>query len=140
MTVYPQIKARLEKLKELLDKNPRDPAGLYERSELRLDQGDRLGGVEDLREALANKPGDELAARVRSKLFEALTELLQHDFPRGEKYLKEYEQLCRVEVDPRATQEQQAEGQRRRAYYLSLLAKGAKARANWKKPSRPTSS
>ena len=124
VTVYPQIKARLEKLKELLDKNPRDPAGLYERSELRLDQGDRLGGVEDLREALANKPGDELAARVRSKLFEALTELLQHDFPRGEKYLKEYEQLCRVEVDPRATQEQQAEGQRRRAYYLSLLAKG----------------
>jgi outer membrane protein assembly factor BamB len=128
VVAYPQLKVKLEQMNELLAKNPHDPAGLFERGELRLDQGNRLGAVEDLREVLASKPPDELAVRTRSKMYEALTELLQHDFNKGEKYLKDYEQLCRVEVDPQASPDRQAElqaeGQRRKANYLALYARG----------------
>lgn len=131
VVAYPQLKVKLQKMNELIAQNPRDPAGLFERGELRLDEGNRAGAVEDLREALANKPPDELAGKVKGKLFEALTELLQFDFPRGEKYLAEYEALCKVAVDPRAPAEkqaeQQAESQRRRANYLALYAKGKEA-------------
>ena len=128
VAVFPQLKIKKEKMNELIAKNPKDPTGLYERGELLLDEGKHLEAVQDLREALANKPPSDLEVKARGKLYEALTELLQHKFDQGEKYLEDYAQLCRVEVDPKASPEkqaeQEAEGQRRRANYLALYGKG----------------
>jgi outer membrane protein assembly factor BamB len=124
----PLLKTKIEQINRLLEKNPNDPAGLYERGELRLDQGNLLGAVEDLRAARANKPEEELGRLIRAKLYEALTQLLQADFSGGEKYLKEYEELSKTPVDPKATpeqqQEQEAAGRQRRATYLMLVGHG----------------
>lgn len=128
IVAYPQLTTKLRNMDELLAKNPKDPDGLFERGELRLDQGNRLGAVEDLRDALANGARPEIAARAKTKMYEAMTELLQHDFKNGKKFLKDYEVLCKVEIDakadPKTQEEQKAEGTRRRATYLALVAKG----------------
>ncbi len=128
VVAYPQLATKLRHMDELLAKNPKDSTGLFERGELRLDQGNRLGAVQDLRDALANEAPPEVAGRARAKMYEAMTELLQHDFKNGKPFLKDYEALCRVDVDPLAEpakrDEQKAEGQRRRARYLALYARG----------------
>jgi outer membrane protein assembly factor BamB len=120
VVAYPQLKVKLELMNELLAKNPNDPQGLFERGELRLDQGERAGAVEDLRAALANGPAKDLKTRAETKLFDAMTELLQDDFSSGEKYLTEYAKLCTVAGGDDAAKETQ----RRKANYLCLVAKG----------------
>jgi outer membrane protein assembly factor BamB len=128
VAAYPQLHVKLQKMNELLEKNPNDPVALFERGELRLDRGELLGAVEDLLLSLKHKPPKDLEAKVRAKLREALTELLRSDFGAGEKYLKEYEALSRVEIDPEAPPdvqaEQKAEGVRLRAAYLALVGRG----------------
>ncbi len=126
MVAYPQLKVKLELMNELLAKNPKDPQGLFERGELRLDKGERAGAVEDLHAALENlPPGTDQKAKddkvkIQGKLFDAMTELLQHDFNNGEKYLKEYGELCTIAGGEDAAKETQ----RRKANYLCLVAKG----------------
>src|SRR5262249_27161258 len=72
LIAYPLLKARLNEIDELLKKTPPgDPTGLFERGELRLEQGNYLGAVEDFRAALANKPTDDLRPKLRGKLFDA---------------------------------------------------------------------
>ncbi len=112
VTAYPQLAARLEGVAGVAD-----PAGLAERGELRLDQGDLEGAAADLRRALALDPPPAVGARARSKLYDALTQLLRRDFAAGEKYLDEYRELCRA---PSAA----AERQRRHTQLLCLLARG----------------
>jgi len=116
IAVYPQLEVQEREMTDLLAKNPNDPVGLFKRGELRLDKGERLAAVADLRESLANKPPEAEVSRVKERLFEAMTELLQREFDKGEKYLDEYQALCKADTVP--------ETRRREANRLSLVAKG----------------
>jgi outer membrane protein assembly factor BamB len=121
LVAYAQLKAKIGEMDELLKKNPNDPRGLLGRGELRLEQGNVLGAVEDFHAALANKPDDELRRRLRAKLCDALTDLLARDFAAGEKFLKEYEDLSREPVDPKTPPEERAEWEAERGRRLVLL-------------------
>jgi len=125
LVAYPQLKVKLNEMNELLAKNANDPRGLFERGELRLDKGELVGAVEDLHAALGNNPSAELLPRAESKLFDAMTELLQRDFNNGEKYLDEYKKLCQVTpAKPEEAEDARKETQRRTANFLCLLAQG----------------
>src|SRR5262249_589124 len=109
-------------------KNPDDPNGLTERGVLRLDEGNLPGAIEDLDKALNNKPDARTAKRARDKLFETLTEYFQRDFDKAERYLRRFEELCKVASPEGAGDSEQAdaraEERRRRANFLCLVAKG----------------
>jgi len=127
VVVYPQLKVKIAQMDELIAKNPNDPVGLTERGELRLDKNDLAGAIEDLSTALKNNPNKETRARARGKLYDTLTAYISDHFNEAEKYLKEYEDLCKVDMDdvPAGKQaELQAEQRRRRATYLWLVGKG----------------
>jgi outer membrane protein assembly factor BamB/tetratricopeptide (TPR) repeat protein len=127
IVAYPQLKVKLQEIDEAIAKNPDDPIGLTNRGELRLDEGDRAGAVDDLRKALQNKPPAEILAKTKLKLYESLTEHLQHEFNAAEKYLDEYIPMCKVEpVDntPKAKQDAEEETKKRQANYLCLVATG----------------
>lgn len=128
LVAYPQLAVKLEQIDQLIRANPRDPLGLTERGELRLDKGDLQGAIEDLQVALAQKPPAQIVERARLKLYEAFTDYFQRDFNKAEPHLAEYRELCKVEIPAGATdlerKEKEAEGRRRRANYLCLVAKG----------------
>jgi outer membrane protein assembly factor BamB len=125
---FPQLKVKLQEIDEAIAKNPDDPVGLTDRGELRLDKGDRAGAVADLRKAMRNNPPANILAKTRLKLFESMTEYLQHNFSEAEKYLGEYEPMCKVEAGPNATpaekQQAEQETQKRQANFLCLVASG----------------
>jgi len=100
------LKAKLKKIDDSLKNNPKDPAGLLERGELRLEQGDLTGAVQDLRQALANNPPADLLPRTRNRLYEAMTEGLRLEFAANEKYLDEYKKLCETAFDPNLKEEE----------------------------------
>lgn len=131
IVAYPQLTVKLREIDTALAKNPKDPVGLTDRGELLLDRGDRAGAVADLREALANSPPADLLPRTRLKLYEALTELLDSNFAAGEKYLADYEALCKIEpaadADQAARDAAAKEQRRRQVNYLYLVAKGREA-------------
>ncbi len=120
LVVYPQLESEQKRVDALLKKNPDDPEGRARRGELRLDRGDLPGAVDDLRAALKQKDklpeGVGAVARAKDKLHEALTEFLQRDFDAAEKFLGEYEQLCKVDDN--------AERARRVAGYHVLVGRG----------------
>jgi outer membrane protein assembly factor BamB len=128
VTCYPQVEYKEAQITALLQKNPRDPDALKSRGELRLYKGDLGGAVADLHEAEKNHPADSIRPQIRSKLYETLTEWLQHDFNAAETYLPEYKQMCEVAIpDGASSSERQklAEEQRRRqASYLAIVALG----------------
>jgi outer membrane protein assembly factor BamB/tetratricopeptide (TPR) repeat protein len=128
IAAYPQLRIRLAQIDQALEKNPKDPVGLTDRGELKLDKGDLNGAVEDLRTALSNKPPPDVLPRTRTKLFESLTDLFQHEFNANEKYLNEYKELCRVPIPADATADErqrlEEEEHRRQANFLCLLANG----------------
>jgi outer membrane protein assembly factor BamB/tetratricopeptide (TPR) repeat protein len=129
LTVYPQLQKKLEEIDNLLKKNaPNDPTALTERGGLRLYRGDLAGAVEDLRNALANKPDKAVRLRAREKLYTALTEYLRRDFNAAEKYLKEYEELLTPEKEPDAPEAEkkaaEAEQRRRRQQYFVIVGLG----------------
>jgi outer membrane protein assembly factor BamB/tetratricopeptide (TPR) repeat protein len=127
VVVYPQLKVKIAQMDELIAKNPNDPVGLTERGELRLDKNDLAGAIEDLSTALKNNPSKETRARARGKLYDTLTAYISDHFNEAEKYLKEYEDLCKVDMDeapPEKRAELEAEQRRRRATYLWLVGKG----------------
>ncbi|OAI48364.1 hypothetical protein AYO44_07255 [Planctomycetaceae bacterium SCGC AG-212-F19] len=116
ISAYPQLQQKLNQIDERLKQNPKDPVGLHERAELRLDRGDLTGALSDLQTAIANKPPPELLPKTRQKLYETLTELLQRDFAAGEKHLDEYKALGETD-NPE-------EKRRRQQTYFLVLAKG----------------
>jgi outer membrane protein assembly factor BamB len=127
IVVYPQLKSRINEIDDLFAKNPNDPLGLTERAELKYDKGELQAATDDLRKALQNKPDKELAARARELLYATLTDYLQRDFAKAEKYLTDYEALGKIDKDGLAPDERTAaavEERRRRAKYLLLVAKG----------------
>jgi outer membrane protein assembly factor BamB len=128
VSAFPELKRMLAEIDRRLKENPTDPIGLTERGELYLDKGDLPRAVEDLRTALANKPPTDIRGKARTKLHEALTDLLKNNFPAGEKYLNEYKDLCKIEIPDDADAVAKAkladEQLRREVNYLSLLGGG----------------
>ena len=127
VVVYPQLKVKIAQMDDLIAKNPNDPIGLTERGELRLDKNDLAGAIDDLTTALKNNPDNATRERARAKLYDTLTAYISDHFNDAEKYLKDYEDLCRVDMTDAKGQhldELQAEQRRRRATYLWLIGKG----------------
>jgi outer membrane protein assembly factor BamB len=128
LAVYPQLRVKRRQMDDLIAKNPKDPRGLTERGELRLDEGDFQGAIDDLHLALENHPPADVLPKTRAKLYETLTAVMQYKFNEGEKYLDEYKDLCKVETTPAMSDDErkkaQEEQQRRTSNYLCLLAKG----------------
>ena len=133
MVAYPQLKVKLELMNELLAKNPKDPQGLFERGELRWTRAS-AGAVEDLHAALQNSPPKDLKTKAEGKLFDAMTELLQHDFASGEKYLKEYEELCTVTDGFAGDDDRVKETQRARPTTCAWWPRAARTRASSTRP------
>jgi outer membrane protein assembly factor BamB/tetratricopeptide (TPR) repeat protein len=117
VSAYPQLQFKLAEMNARLEKNPKDPVGLIDRGELRLDKGELIPAITDLRTALDCQPPTELRAKARLKLYEALTETFQKDFDKAEEYLSLYQDLCLKEVSPE-------EKVKRQSNYLCLLGKG----------------
>jgi outer membrane protein assembly factor BamB/tetratricopeptide (TPR) repeat protein len=128
VAAFPELKRMLAEIDHRLKENPTDPVGLTERGELYLDKGDLKGAVNDFRTALANKPSADVLGKAKTKLHEALTDLLQTDFPAAEKYLDEYHDLCRLpapaDADANTRLRLAEERLRREVNYLSLLGRG----------------
>jgi outer membrane protein assembly factor BamB len=131
VAVYPQLKVKLDETDRLIAQNPDDPKGLTSRGELRLDEGNLQGALDDLTRALDNKPDAATRARARAKLYDTLTSLFQNDFAKAEPHLARYEELCNVEAAPDAPEAEKTraadEARRRRANFLCLVAKGRQA-------------
>jgi outer membrane protein assembly factor BamB/tetratricopeptide (TPR) repeat protein len=120
LSVFPQLQVKLTEMNARLEANPKDPVGLTDRGELHLDKGELAMAIDDLTAALNFKPGPEVRAKARLKLYEALTEQLQQHFDQGEKHLALYKDLCLNEVSG-------DERLKRQSAYLSILGKGREA-------------
>lgn len=131
IVAYPQLRVKITQMQEILAKNPNDPKGLTELAAMELDQGDRLGAIEHLRKAMANKPDEVTEVRAREKLYDALTEYVQHKFSAAEEYLSDYEKLCEPDYTGVNDESEKAKrrevAKKRRAKFLFLVAKGREA-------------
>ncbi|HLW65198.1 MAG TPA: PQQ-binding-like beta-propeller repeat protein, partial [Gemmataceae bacterium] len=117
VSAFPQLQSKLTEMNARLEKNPKDPVGLLDRGELRLDKGELVPAIADLRTALDCQPPAELRTKARQKLYEALTEIFQKDFNKAEEFLSLYQDLCLKEVSGE-------EKVKRQSNYLCLLGKG----------------
>jgi outer membrane protein assembly factor BamB len=131
VAAFPQRDLKEAEITRRLAENPNDPKGLSERADIALDGGNWQGAVDDLKTALAvlkDKPDADTETKARDKLFESLTEYLQHDFDKAEKYIDEYKGLCKIAVDVAANADDRAkadaETRRRTATFLSLVGRG----------------
>jgi outer membrane protein assembly factor BamB/tetratricopeptide (TPR) repeat protein len=127
VVAYPQLKVKIAEMDDLIAKNPNDANALTERGELRLDKGDLAGAIDDLSTALKNDPSRETRDKARAKLYDTLTVYIADHFSDAEKYLKEYEELCKIDLDAAPEKERtklEAEQRRRRSTYLWLVGKG----------------
>jgi outer membrane protein assembly factor BamB len=133
VVAYPQLEIQLAKMNKLVKDKPNDPVALTERGDYLLDKGDLGGAIADFRKALANKDKDTpegTITKARTKLYEAFTEYFQKDFVKAEDYLKEYEEMCKIDLtglEGAARTAAMAEGRRRRANFLCLVGKGREA-------------
>jgi len=125
---YPQLEFKLAEMDRLVKANPDDPNALTERGDYLLDKGDRSGAIADFRRALkSDKIAPATLAKARAKLHEAFTELFQRDFVKAEDYIKEYEELCNIDLTDKVGSDRSAamaEMRRRRANFLCLVGKG----------------
>ena len=128
VSAFPLIELKKREMARRLQENPHDPVGLAERGVLSLDNGDVRDAISDFKEAQKYDPPESVRRLIREKLYVAYTDLLRNKFEDGEGFLKEYEALCEVPVDPDADPPAKAraldEQLRRRGLFLTLLAKG----------------
>jgi outer membrane protein assembly factor BamB/tetratricopeptide (TPR) repeat protein len=127
VVAYPQLEVKLAEMDRLVKANPNDPVALTDRGDFRLDKGDRSGAIADFRKALKNNPPEATLVKARTKLYEAFTEHFQHDFVKAEEFLKEYEDMCQIDLTGKVGAERTAlvsEARRRRANFLCLVGKG----------------
>ncbi len=118
VVAYTQLSARLDVAKADAAKDPENLAKLTEYGDLLLKDGQVHLAVEMLLKVHDNKPADPLGKRVRARLFEALTDLMQVDFPKASKdYLTIYETLCKVPDNAN-------EEQHRKAKFFRLVGQG----------------
>ncbi|HTU93034.1 MAG TPA: PQQ-binding-like beta-propeller repeat protein, partial [Gemmataceae bacterium] len=127
VVAYPQLKVKIAEMDDLIAKNPNDANALTERGELRLDKGDLAGAIDDLSTALKNNPSKDIRDKARAKLYDTLTVYISDHFNDAEKYLQEYEELCKLDLDSAPDKERgklEAEQRRRRSTFLWLVGKG----------------
>ncbi len=121
---YPQLTARLDAAKLDVGNDPENLAKLTEFGDLLLKDGQVHLAVATLLKVYERKPADPLGKRVSARLFEALTDLMQVDFPKASRaYLTIYEALTKV---PDNNEEQQA----RKAKYFRLVGQGREAQGD----------
>lgn len=127
VVAYPQLEIQLATIDSRLKDNPNDPVQLTERGDYLLDKGDLGGAIADFRKALRNRPPTETKSKAQTKLFDAFTEYFQRDFAKAEEYLREYEEMCKIDLAGKTGSERtalEAESRRRRANFLCLVGKG----------------
>lgn len=128
LTALTPLTTQLARIEERLRRAPGDPSLLYERGRLRLESGAVAAAAADLHDALRREPPAALRAPIREGLFAALTRLARRDFTAAEKYLGEYQELCRLSIPASASRRQrdalEKEGQRRQTQLLVLTALG----------------
>jgi outer membrane protein assembly factor BamB/tetratricopeptide (TPR) repeat protein len=128
VTAFPQLQVKKDDMRRRLAQNPNDPLGLTEMGELQLDDGERLLAIDTFKKALGFNPPEATRALAREKLYEAITELLQHDFGQGENFLDEYKELCNVpipmEADALKRQQLMDEELNRKSKAYFLIAEG----------------
>jgi outer membrane protein assembly factor BamB len=128
VAAYPLRSEKLRQADVAVQRAPGNAAARFERGRARFATGNLGGAVEDLVAALAGPLSAEEQVRLQQILYTALTQLLQQDFPEGEKYLKQYRALCEVSVPEGATPVERTrlgdEQQRRQALLQRLLADG----------------
>ncbi|MFM7151256.1 MAG: PQQ-binding-like beta-propeller repeat protein, partial [Gemmataceae bacterium] len=120
VVAYPQLELKLAEMDRLVKENPKDPRALADRGDYLLDKGDLGGAIADFRRSLQNNPPEATLSKARNKLYDALTEYFQRDFNKAEEYLKEYEELCRIDLNGKNGAERdalEAEMRRRRANF-----------------------
>lgn len=121
---FPQLLAKLESAKTALLADPQNPEKLVNLGELYLADGQVQKAVDELKRAIERNPVGPLAKRVRTNLYEGLTQLLQTDFSAAStKYLDEYRELCKVADDPK-------EHQQRQARFFRIIGQGREAQGN----------
>ncbi len=124
IVAYPQLEARLQLAKTTLKADPANPDKLVDYGELLLADGQVQGAVDNLKSALAAKPAEPLGGRAKTKLYEALTDLLAMDFVGASaRYLDEYRALCDV---PQNSNEHQL----RQARFFRIVGQGREAQGN----------
>lgn len=124
VVAYPQLLAKLEVADAAVKKDPSNAEKLVVRGEILLADGQVQRAVNDLHLALEQKLPEALSVRAKNRLYDALTDLMQADFPAAsEKYLDEYQQLCQLGDTPR-------EKQLRQAKYFRIVGHGREAQGN----------
>jgi outer membrane protein assembly factor BamB len=98
VSAFPQLDIKRAEMDKLLAKNPNDPVGLTERGELLLDQGRLEAAIADLKKALENRPPETVRHKARTKLYDALTTLVQDQFAKAEEHLDLYKDLCETDL------------------------------------------
>ncbi|MBI3823680.1 MAG: PQQ-binding-like beta-propeller repeat protein [Planctomycetes bacterium] len=124
IAVYPQLVARLEQVRNESNKDPQNLTKLTDYGELLLKNGEVQPAVDSLLKAYQQSPPEPLAKRIKDRLFEALTDLMQIDFAKADKdHLTVYKALCSV---PGNTTEEQ----NRKAKFFRLVGQGREAQGN----------
>jgi outer membrane protein assembly factor BamB len=128
VVAYPQLEIKLAQMDRQVKDNPNDPVALTERGDYLLDKGDLGNAITDFRKALRQDDVPEpTRAKARAKLYEAFTEYFQRDFVKAEEYIREYEEICKIDLEGKSGAERTAleqESRRRRANFLCLVGKG----------------
>ncbi|HYV37682.1 MAG TPA: hypothetical protein VE988_18480, partial [Gemmataceae bacterium] len=123
IVAYPQLAAKLAEAEQAYTKDP-NLKNLLNRGELRLADGQTQKAVDDLIAVLGKDPPEEIVPRTKNRLYEALGDLLQADFPNNaDKYLKDFKELTKVPANP-------AEQIQREAKYWRIVAHGREAQGN----------
>ena len=121
---YPQLSARLDNAKVDSGKDPANLTKLTDYGELLLKDGQVHLAVESLMKVHNANPADPLGKRVKERLFEGLTDLLQLDFKKAAgDYLTVYKTLCSVP-------DNNIEEQNRKAKFYRLVGQGREAEGN----------
>jgi outer membrane protein assembly factor BamB len=121
---FPQLSARLDAAKIDSAKDPENLTKMADYGELLLKDGQVHVAVETLLMVYNQNPADPLGKRVKERLFEALTDLMQIDFTKADKdYLTTYQALCNVPGNPQ-------EEQSRKARFFRLVGQGREAQGN----------
>jgi len=121
---YPQLSKLLEFAKRDSTKDPENMVKLTDYGELLLKDGQVNLAVDSLLKVYHNKPAEGLGKRVKERLFEALTDLMQVDFNTASKdHLTIYKALTVVPGND-------AEEQNRKAKFFRLVGQGREAQGN----------
>jgi outer membrane protein assembly factor BamB len=133
LVAFTPVQNRLREVEARLARAAADGAALAERGRLRLERGDLRGGIADLHEALAGSLSAQTQGATRTRLFGALIELLQRDFPQAEKHLADCETLCMLAPgkDGRPPSAEEVRQRRQQLFALVAAGRGRQGQVPW---------